>query len=256
VKRYPLYIFDMDGTLFRGAAPLARAVETVAALEAAGSQIRYVTNNSTQRRDSYVEKLSRMGFPARPDQVYTSALAAAERLRGTATRAHVVGEIGLTAALEAAGIRSDDLERPDAVVVGLCRRFDYDRMARAMHHLLDRGVRFIATNQDAALPVEDGRLIPGAGAIVAALVTCSGREPELVGKPSPYLIEWILRDAGAAPRAALVVGDRVETDIVAGQRAGCAVHLVLTGVTTAAPAGVPWSADLSGVLDRWLDPAA
>ena len=249
-RRFPLYIFDLDGTLFRGAAAIPGAVETIAALRAAGSKIRYVTNNSTLARDSYVDKLSRMGFPVEPGEVYSSALGAAEYLRGTVARAHVVGEIGLTSALEAAGIRSDGLDPPDAVVVGLCRGFDYERMTRAMRYLLDAQVRFVATNRDASLPVEDGRLIPGAGAIVAALATCAGREPELVGKPSPYLIEWILRDAGALPRDALVVGDRVETDIVAGRRAGCAVHLVLTGVTAVAPAGVEWSADLSGVLAR------
>jgi 4-nitrophenyl phosphatase len=252
MTRYPLYIFDLDGTLFRGAAAIPGAVETVAELRAGGSQVRYVTNNSTLARDSYVEKLSRMGFPAEAGWVYSSALGAAEYLRGAVTRAHVVGERGLTAALEAVGIQSGDAEHPEVVVVGLCRQFDYARMTRAMHHLLDPGVRFLATNRDAALPIEGGQLIPGAGAIVAALATCSGRDPELVGKPSPYLIEWILRETAIEPQDALVVGDRVETDIVAGQRAGCAVHLVLTGVATSAPAGVAWSPDLTGVLTRGL----
>jgi 4-nitrophenyl phosphatase len=250
MERYPLYIFDMDGTLFRGAVPIPGAVETVAALRAGGSKLRYVTNNSTLEREGYVEKLSRMGFQVESGEVYSSALAAAEYLRGSVAHAHVVGEKGLTSALEAAGIRSGETDHPEVVVVGLCRRFDYDQMTRAMRHLLDPGVRFLATNRDAALPIEGGQLIPGAGAIVASLVTCSGREPELVGKPSPYLIEWILREAGVEPRATLVVGDRVETDIVAGERAGCSVHLVLTGVTRSAPPGVAWSADLTGVLAR------
>ena len=250
MSRYPLYIFDLDGTLFRGAVAIPGAVETVAALRAGGAQVRYVTNNSTLARDRYVEKLSRLGFAAAPGDVYSSALGAAEYLRGSVARAHVVGEAGLRAALEAAGIRASDAEAPEVVVVGLCRAFDYDRMTRAMRHLLDPGVRFVATNRDASLPVEGGQLLPGAGAIVASLVACSGREPELVGKPTPYLIEWILREAGVEPRDTLVVGDRVETDIVAGQRAGCSVHLVLTGVTASAPPGVESSADLTGVLAR------
>jgi len=249
MKPYPLYIFDMDGTLFRGDEALPRAVDTVTALRAAGSRVCYVTNNSTRPPEAYVQKLSRMGFPVRRAEVYSSALATAECLRGQVARAHVVGEEGLTSALEAAGIAISDVD-PEVVVVGLCRTFDYDRLTRAMRHLLDPSVRFVATNRDAAFPLEGGRLIPGAGAIVAALAVCSGREPEVVGKPSPYLIQWILREEGMAPADALVVGDRVETDMVAGQRAGCAVHLVLTGVTTAAPAGVPWSPDLSGVLTR------
>jgi 4-nitrophenyl phosphatase len=119
-----------------------------------------------------------------------------------------------------------------------------------MRHLLDPQVRFVATNRDATFPIEGGQLVPGAGAIVAALATCAGREPELVGKPDPFLIDWILRDAGVAPGDALVIGDRVETDIEAGQRAGCPVHLVLTGVTTTPPPGVAWSPDVVGVLTR------
>ncbi len=247
MKRYPLYVFDMDGTLFRGEEVLPGAVETVLSLRAAGSQIRYLTNNSTRSAQSYRDKLCRMGFDAQLSDVYTSALAAAESLRGTLSRAFVVGEDGLSGALEDAGIRSSASE-PEAVVVGLCRRFDYELLSRALQYLLDPAVRFVATNRDVTFPLEQGRLVPGAGAIVASLVACAEREPELVGKPSPYAIEWILREAGMLPEEALVVGDRIETDIVAGQRAGCPVHLVLTGVATSAPDGVPWSHDLRGLL--------
>jgi 4-nitrophenyl phosphatase len=247
MKRYPLYIFDLDGTLFRGAEALPDAVETLAALRAAGARVRFVTNNSTRSRGSYGEKLRGMGFHAESGEVYSSALAVAEYLRGAAARAFVVGEQGLASALEDAGVRVGDTE-PDAVVVGLCRAFDYQIMSRAMEHLLDARVRFVATNRDATFPLEGHRLAPGAGAIVASLVVCSGREPELVGKPNPFLIEWILREAAVAPRDALVIGDRVDTDIVAGQRAGCDVHLVLTGVTTSPPPGLAWSPTLAGLL--------
>jgi 4-nitrophenyl phosphatase len=248
-RRYALYIFDMDGTLFRGSEALPGAVDTLAALRAAGARVRFVTNNSTRSPAAHLQKLVGMGFEAHLEEVYGSALATAEYLRGQVTRAFVVGEDGLVAALEAAGVRVDDAT-PEAVVVGLCRRFDYELMTRAMAHLANPKVRFVATNRDATFPVEQGRLVPGAGAIVASLVTCAGREPELVGKPDPFLIEWILRDAAVAPGDALVVGDRVETDIVAGQRAGCAVHLVLTGVTLTPPTDVAWSPDLTGVLAR------
>jgi 4-nitrophenyl phosphatase len=139
MKRYPLYIFDMDGTLFRGAEALPDAVETMAALRAAGARVRFVTNNSTRSRDSYVEKLCGMGFEAHLSEIYSSALAAAEYLRGAAARAFVVGEQGLASALEDAGVRVGDTE-PDAVVVGLCRAFDYQLMSRAMEHLLDARV--------------------------------------------------------------------------------------------------------------------
>jgi 4-nitrophenyl phosphatase len=213
--------------------------------------IRYLTNNSTRSPHEYAQKLARLGFDAKPGQVYTSALAAAEVLRGSARRAFVIGEQGLRDALEAAGIDVVRDDGPaDAVVSGLCRDFDYAMMTTAMHHLVRPEVRFVATNRDVTFPLEGGRFIPGSGAIVAALSACSGREPEVVGKPNPYAIARILLEAGVSPSEALVVGDRVETDLVAGERAGCAVHLVLTGVTTAAPAGVPCSADLSGILER------
>jgi 4-nitrophenyl phosphatase len=249
VRYYSLYIFDLDGTLFRGDEALPGAVETVAKLRAAGSAIRYLTNNSTRRREQYAEKLAGLGFDARPSEVYTSAVGLATRARGTVERAYVVGEEGLVAALEEAGIGVVDSD-PQLVAVGLFRQFDYRAMASAMKHLRNPNVRFLATNRDPTFPLEDGLLVPGAGAIVASLVACAGREPEVIGKPNPFLIECILAETGADRRETLVVGDRFETDIMAGRGAGCPVHLVLTGVTSSAPAGVEWSHDLAGVLSR------
>jgi 4-nitrophenyl phosphatase len=244
VKRYALYVLDLDGTLYRGEDPIPAAREAVATLRARGSLVRFLTNNSTRRPEDYAAKLSRMGFQATAQEMYTSAMAAAEALRGSSRSAMVVGEEGLVSALEKAGVTAKS-DHPDAVVVGLCRTFDYAMMSQAMQHLLRPEVRFVATNGDVTLPVEGGRLVPGSGAIVRAIASCAGRDPEVVGKPNPYAIEWILREAGVAAADTLVVGDRVETDIAAGQRAGCDVHLVLTGVTRAAPVGVPWSEDLS-----------
>jgi 4-nitrophenyl phosphatase len=252
VTYYSLYIFDLDGTLFRGDEALPGAVETVATLRAAGCSIRYLTNNSTRRREQYVEKLLRLGFDAKSTEIYTSALGLAESVRGTVERAYVIGEEGLVCALDEVGICIDDT-RPELVAVGLSRQFDYRAMASAMKHLRNSDVRFLATNRDATFPLEGGLLVPGAGAIVSSLVACAGREPEVIGKPNPYLIEWILRDTRIDRRDALVVGDRYETDIVAGRRADCAVHLVLTGVTSSPPADVEWSRDVTGVLSRDRD---
>jgi ribonucleotide monophosphatase NagD (HAD superfamily) len=112
-----------------------------------------------------------------------------------------------------------------------------------------RGLPFIATNSDATYPLEEGLLVAGAGATVGALTGCSRVEPFVVGKPNPYLIECILTATGEAPENTVVVGDRYETDIVAGLSAGCRVHLVLTGVAREAVPGVPSSTDLRGLLD-------
>lgn len=251
MRYFSLYIFDLDGTLFRGHEALPGAVETVAKLRAAGSIIRYLTNNSTRRREQYAEKLTALGFDARPSDVYTSAVGLASCVRGTLERAYVIGEEGLVAALHEAGIDVVDTD-PQLVAVGLSRQFDYRAMASAMKHLRDPNVRFLATNRDVTFPLEGGLLVPGAGAIVACVAACSGREPEVIGKPNPFLIECILRETQVDRGETLVVGDRYETDIVAGRSAGCPVHLVLTGVTSSPPDGVEWSHDLAGVLTRGM----
>jgi 4-nitrophenyl phosphatase len=145
------------------------------------------------------------------------------------------------------GADSASAPRADAVVVGICRRFTYDWMNRAMQEIRG-GAQFVATNPDVTYPLEQGRLEPGAGSIVAAVAACSEREPHLIGKPNPYLTELILRESETSPEEALVVGDRPETDLECGRRAGCATHLVLCGITERAQPGQPHSADLSGLL--------
>ena len=110
------------------------------------------------------------------------------------------------------------------------------------------GQTFVATNPDTTYPMEGGRLIPGAGSIVAAIRTCSGTEPYIVGKPNPYLVQLILADSNSNASEALVVGDRVDTDLLSGEMAGCPTHLVLTGVTSQPPDGQSYSEDLRGLI--------
>lgn len=245
-----LAIFDLDGTLFRGDEPTPGAVETLAALRSRGTLVRFLTNNSSRTRGELTTKLQRLGFEAGEDEVYSSALGCASLLRGNVSSAYVVGEGGIREALAGVGIDVvSSGEWPSmAVVVGICRSFDYGMMNEALQYLRDPGTRFIATNTDATYPMEGGHLVPGAGAIVASIETCSGRQPEVVGKPNPFLIDLILSHAGVAPKDCLVIGDRIETDIEAGHRAGCDTHLVLCGVTAEAPAGQQFSADLRGLL--------
>lgn len=222
-------------------------MEVVARLREAGTIIRFLTNNSSQTRASYLDKLGQLGFNPQPQEIYSSAIGTAKYLRSQGVQsAFIVAEQGLRDTLEEGGIEVVE-SSPQVVVAGICRSLTYDLISQAMTHIRG-GARFIATNTDATYPMEGGRLIPGAGAIVSAIQTCSGQEPYVVGKPNPYMIELILKEAGLNPSETLVVGDRYETDIVSGQRAGCPVHLVLTGVTTEPIEGIPYSEDLRGIL--------
>lgn len=255
MKPYRLYILDLDGTLYRGKEVVPGSVETVRELRHRGAMIRYMTNNSAKTPDEYALRLQGMGFDAEPSEIASSSTASARWLKEHGfDSAFVVGESGLFSALADAGVKPVNGEpshtassQADCVVVGICRQFTYPWLGSAMQQILG-GARFIATNADATYPVENGKLNPGAGSIVAAIQACSGEEPYVVGKPNPYVIELLLRETGVKPEETLVVGDRLETDILCGSRAGCDTHLVLTGVATEVPEGLSWSNDLTRLL--------
>jgi 4-nitrophenyl phosphatase len=239
VAPFKLGIFDLDGTLFRGEEPIPGAARVLENLRARGIFIRYLTNNSSQTRETYAAKLTRLGFQATPEECYSSAVGTAAHLMSEGLHsAFVIGEPGLKSTLSETEIDLESLE-PAAVVVGICKSFNYDVMNQAMQFIRG-GSRFVATNADPTYPVEGGHFIPGSGSIVAAIQTCSETEPFIVGKPNPYLVDLILRDAGVEAKDALVVGDRMDTDIEAGKRAGCPTLLVLTGAAVQAPEGQAW----------------
>lgn len=251
-----LVILDLDGTLFRGSVPISGAAGTVQALLNRALAVRYLTNNSTAPPHAVAAKLTSMGFNAPIEWIATSSMGAAWRLEGNCRRALVLGEAGLVSALESVGIEVElathEVEPTgfDAVVVGLCRAATYEAIARCQSAILG-GARFVATNRDATYPIENGGLIPGAGSLIAAVTTASMREPEVIGKPEPFLVERLMEEVGASPAETLVVGDRIDTDIEAGRRAGTRTLLVLSGVTHSAPEGYadPVEADVRGVLD-------
>lgn len=247
MRRYPLYIFDLDGTLYRGNEALPGAVETVRRLQEEGALLRYLTNNSSRTAEQQREKLAGMGFPVELSQVLTSSIGTARFAADAGVRtAFAIGEKGLHMALAEAGIQIVQ-EKADAVIAGIKWSFNYDDINGAMQ-VIRGGARFIATNTDATYPLEGGRLTPGAGVIISAIETCTGVKPVVVGKPNQYLVDYLLKETGVAPSDALVVGDRYETDILSGQAAGCDTLLVLTGVSHEAPAGQLSAPDLSGLL--------
>jgi 4-nitrophenyl phosphatase len=235
--RFPLYILDLDGTVSRGEEPIPGVPEAIGRLRDSGARVRFVTNNSSMTRWAIAVKLRRMGIDAVPEDCYGTAhvvaMLAAER---GWRKVFMIGETGLQETLrtKVSDVQINAADNPDAVVVGICRKLTYEWLNQGLQGLLS-GAEFVATNRDATFPIEGGRVAPGAGAIVAALEAASGRPPVVLGKPEPTLIQLVLRDANLSPGEALIVGDRMDTDILAAARAGCPGYLVLSGVTQTAP---------------------
>jgi len=233
-----LVIFDLDGVVYRGETVLPGAVETIAQLRRQGYLVRFLTNNSTRSRASYTQRLGELGIPCPPEEVMTSAYGTACYFQehGLAGAAMVVGEAGLYQELAAAGLQvywswqEAAVGQVDFVVVGLDREFDYQRLTHAQQAIL-AGARFVATNRDPTFPVE-GRIIPGGGCMVSAIETATGQRPLTIGKPETYLVDLMLRQAGRQGCQAVMVGDRVDIDVLVGRRTGMWTVLVLTGVGT------------------------
>ncbi|MCS7066587.1 MAG: HAD-IIA family hydrolase, partial [Fimbriimonadales bacterium] len=215
-KRFQAFILDLDGVVYRGSQPIPNAIETINLLMADGRELFFVTNNSGATREQYAERLQQMGLPVSPERILTSGWATAHYLRQQMPRARlfVVGEPGLKQELQAAGFRlieDPEVQRPEAVVVGIDRDFTYQRLAQAQWAIL-RGAQFIATNTDPTYPAED-RLLPGAGSIVAAIRAATGKSPVVMGKPNPRILLPLLDAHRINMDTTLVVGDRLETDI-------------------------------------------
>jgi 4-nitrophenyl phosphatase len=258
----PVAIFDMDGVLYRGSIVMPHAKETLARLRRARWQVFFATNNSTATRADYVERLARLGLGGDEEHVVTSAYATAHYLEGLEPKprdVYVVGANGLRDEIRATGIAVRDasslpgVEPPetaaadgvdpgamrryltsvklpppaDTVVVGLDLHVTYAKIAEAQRCVL-AGARLVCSNRDRAYPVE-GRLLPGAGTIVAAIEIATGKTAVCIGKPEPFLFEEVLRRAG--DRDAVVVGDSTDYDVVAAHRVGAKAVLILTGLT-------------------------
>jgi HAD superfamily hydrolase (TIGR01457 family) len=229
-------LIDLDGVVYTGDEPIPGGAAFLAQARARGLPFLLITNNSTTSPALVAERLQRMGIAVTPGEILTSAQAAAGfvAVHG-GRRVLVVGEAGLRDAIveEGLDIVDHDSIAPDWVVAGLDRAFDYEKLTHATRAIL-AGARFLATNADALLPIEGGNVIPGAGSIVAALQTATGEAPIVVGKPESGLFEHGLRRLGdLQPHEVVMIGDRLDTDVVGGRRAGLRTILALSGVTSA-----------------------
>lgn len=234
-------LIDLDGVVYTGRMPIPRSAAFLA--EARRHELRFllVTNNSTTSPELVAERLRTMDIEVEPREILTSAQAAVAYVRTQAppgTRVLIVGEAGLRSEAEQQGlvVVENGESTAEFVIAGLDRAFDYEKLTAATRSIM-AGALFVATNGDALLPVEGGEFLPGAGSILAAIQTATGVEPVVLGKPERGLFEHGLRRLGdLAPHQAAMIGDRLDTDVVGGRRAGLRTILVLTGVTSRADA--------------------
>ncbi|MCS7222008.1 MAG: HAD-IIA family hydrolase [Anaerolineae bacterium] len=228
-------ILDMDGVIYAGNELLPGAREFISHLQATGTPFLFLTNNSSRTPGQYVEKLASLGIYVGEERIFTSALATAAWLKETSPAGAgvlVIGERGVREALAQQGFRLvDDHQQAQYVVVGFDSTFTYAK-AREAALAIQKGALLIATNTDASLPTEHGE-IPGAGSIVAMLETATGVKARVIGKPEPNIFKQALTRLGTRAEETAVVGDRYETDIVGGHRAGLKTIGMLCGVTDA-----------------------
>jgi len=234
VKAYDGYLFDLDGTIYLGEELIPGADRTVATLRERGARVLFLSNKPIARRETYAAKLTKLGIPAEPEDVVNSPLASARYLAAehAGQRVLVLGEPPLIEELTEAGVAlAEGPDDADIVLVSWDRRICYDQLDAA-HQALLRGARFFATNPDTVCPLEGGRVVPDCGANIAYLEASTGRKLEvLIGKPSPIITRMALAGIGLRPEQCLMVGDRLDTDMMMGRTAGLDTALVLTGVT-------------------------
>jgi len=248
-------IIDMDGVLYRGDQPMPGLCEFFAWLRERSIAFILATNNSTRTPQEYADKLARMGVQVSPAEILHSGHAVARYLardypRGT--RVHVFGMPSLKQAMTDEGFILAD-EDVSLVVASMDRAITYEKLKRATL-LIRGGARFIATNLDPTNPSEEG-LIPGTGSMIVALEAASGTKPMAIGKPEPIIYQLAMEQMGARPETTAALGDRADTDILGGKRAGLMTICVLSGSSDRAEAEAFGADmifdDIAHLLETW-----
>lgn len=240
VKMLPSHIksliIDMDGVIWKADAPIGDLAATFNRIRERRLKFVFATNNSTRTSEQYVARLKEFGVDVETWQVITSSQAAAHAMAQKfplGTKVFMIGEDGVRSALEEKGFEILPVENAsmaEAVVMGIDRDVNFQKLSEATL-LVRSGIPFYATNPDKTFPTPRGE-IPGAGAWYSIIVTATDVQPIVAGKPFPFLMELSLEKLGTKKEETLVVGDRLETDIAAGQAVGCPTSLVLSGVST------------------------
>ncbi|MCE5209906.1 MAG: HAD-IIA family hydrolase [Chloroflexi bacterium] len=232
IKPIDAIILDMDGVVWRSFSPIGNIPWVFERFREIKLKYALATNNSTKTASQYVQKLAAIGVTVPESQIFTSSFAMAHLLKSRYPEGgpvFIMGEEGLRKPLADQGFFHQD-ENVLAVVCGLDREFSFEKLSKVTY-LIRSGIDFYMTNPDRTFPTSKG-LGPGAGAILAAIEAATDVQPILAGKPSPAIIQTIMHEIGSKPETTLVVGDRLDTDIMAGQAAGCLTAIVLSGVAT------------------------
>lgn len=241
IADYSAYLLDLDGVVWRGDSLLPGAHDLIEWIDTTDRKLAFVSNNSFATVEEVTAKLARLGAPRPAGRVVTAGWATitaiAKRFPGglvyPLAGASIV-EMLRTAGLRPVWMETEDGPTPDAVVIGLDRSLNYSRLTRALTAAL-AGAALYAVNRDPRLPVEHG-FEPGTGSVVAAVEAASGRRAEMIGKPAPGILLEALRMLDTSPQQALMIGDGLDLDIVAGHAARVATALTLSGLTSAAEA--------------------
>ncbi|CDQ75364.1 glycerol-3-phosphate phosphatase [Oncorhynchus mykiss] len=250
-------LFDCDGVIWRGDQAIPGAPDVINLLKKNGKKVFFVTNNSTKTRKMYADKMALMGFNATEDEVFGTAYCSAmylkhvSRLQG---KVYLIGSNAMRKELEKVGIQQTGVG-PDpisgvqidwanvpldpevkAVVVGFDEHFSYMKLNRALQYLNNPDCLLVGTNTDTRLPLEGGKAVPGTGCILKAVETAAQRQAQTVGKPNHFMYDCVASQFGLDRTRCLMVGDRLDTDILLGSNCGLKTLLTLTGVSTVADA--------------------
>ena len=231
LRQKKAFICDMDGVIYHGNRLIPHVKDFIKWLDDNGKDFLFLTNSSERSPRELAQKLGRMGLKITEDHFYTSALATASFLAGQCPggSVYVIGEPGLTYALYEAGFSMNDIN-PDYVVFGETRSLSYEKIERAVK-LVQNGAKLIGTNSDLTGPSENG-IIPACRALISPIEMTTGKSAYFVGKPNPLMMRHALKKLGCHRAEAAIIGDRMDTDIVAGMESEIDTVLVLSGVST------------------------
>ena len=227
------FIFDLDGTVYRGEQLIPGADGVIRLLRENKKKVVFLSNKPLETREDYASKLTRLGIPTQPNEVINSTFVMAHYLKKNEPQARlfVIGEVPFIEELKKAGfLITEEPKEIDYVIVAFDRTFDYRKLNIA-YQAIKLGAHFVATNPDRTCPVEGGE-IPDCAGMIAAIEAVTEKKVEvIVGKPSPIMIQAVLDVMGLRPEDCILIGDRLETDIKMGKDSGIATGIVLTGVT-------------------------